>query len=70
MSTHHDKQNQQAAAEKNQPGMPEANKADALPSPDRDEETQQRLEDEAEDAGTTHPNRGHNKADNGKGSYS
>ena len=70
MSTHHEKQNQHAAAEKNQPGMPEAHKADALPSLDRDEETQERLNEEAEDAGVRHPNRGHNKADNGKGSYS
>lgn len=70
MSTHHEKQNQHAAAEKNQPGMPEASTPNDLPDPLRDEETQERLDEEAEDAGVRHPNRGHNKADNGKGSYS
>lgn len=69
MATHHEKKNQLAAAEKNTPGMPEAHKADALPDVNRDEETQERLEDEAEDTGVRHPNRGYNKPDNGKGSY-
>ncbi|MGI4833184.1 MAG: hypothetical protein ACRYFK_06945 [Janthinobacterium lividum] len=70
MATHHEKQNQHAAAEKNQSGMPEAHTTSDLPDPNRDEATQERLDEEAEDAGTRHPNRGHNKADNGKGSYS
>jgi hypothetical protein len=69
MSTHHTEQNQQSQTDKNQPGMPEQPKADALPAGDLDEATEERLEDEAQDAGITHPNRGHNKPDNGKGSY-
>ena len=69
MSTHHEKQNDHAAAEKNKPGMPEVHATNDLPDPTRDEATQERLDDEAEDAGLTHPNRGHNKADHGKGHY-
>ncbi|NML65824.1 hypothetical protein HHL22_11475 [Hymenobacter sp. RP-2-7] len=69
MATHHEKKNQLAAAEKNTPGLPEVHKGDALPNLERDEATQERLEDEAEDAGVRHPNRGYNKPDNGKGSY-
>jgi len=69
MATHHTEQNQESQTNKNQPGLPEQSKADALPAGDRDEATEERLENEAEDAGTTHPNRGHNKPDNGKGSY-
>lgn len=70
MSTHHEKQNQHAAAEKNKPGMPEVHVTNDLPDPLRDEATQEHLDAEAEDAPMTHHNRGHNKADNGKGSYS
>ncbi|RZK28069.1 MAG: hypothetical protein EOO57_21705 [Hymenobacter sp.] len=69
MSTHHEKQNKHAQDEKNTPGLPEVHKGDALPNVNRDEETQAHLEDDADDAGLTHPNRGHNKADNGKGHY-
>ena len=69
MATHHTEQNQQSQTNKNQPGLPEQPKADALPAGDLDEATEERLEDEAQDVGTTHPNRGHNKPDNGKGSY-
>ncbi|MGI4734023.1 MAG: hypothetical protein ACRYG7_02470 [Janthinobacterium lividum] len=69
MSTHHTEQNKESQTNKNQPGMPEHIKADALPAGDLDEATEERLEGEAEDAGTTHPNRGQNKPDNGKGSY-
>jgi hypothetical protein len=69
MATHHTEQNQQSQTDKNQPGMPEQHKADALPAGDLDEATEERLANEAEDAGTTHPNRAHNKPDNGKGSY-
>ena len=69
MATHHTEQNQQSQTDKNQPGIPEQPKADALPAGDLDEATEERLANEAEDAGTTHPNRGHNKPDNGKGSY-
>lgn len=69
MSTHHTEQNKQSQINKNEAGMPEHSKSDALPVSDRDEAIEERLEDEAEDAGTTHPNRGHNKPDNGKGSY-
>lgn len=69
MSTHHTEQNQQSQTNKKEAGMPEHSKADALPADDRDEATEERLEDEAEDAGVMHPNRGHNKPDNGKGSY-
>ncbi|MFD1873740.1 hypothetical protein [Hymenobacter bucti] len=69
MATHHTEQNQESQTDKNQPGMPEQPKADALPASDLDEATEERLAEEAEDAGVTHPNRGHNKPDNGKGSY-
>lgn len=69
MSTHHTEQNKESQNNKNQAGMPEQSKADALPASDLDEATEERLADEAEDAGISHPNRGHNKADNGKGSY-
>lgn len=69
MATHHTEQNKESQTDKNQPGMPEQPKADALPAGDLDEATEERLADEAEDAGITHPNRGHNKPDNGKGSY-
>ena len=69
MATHHTEQNQRSQTDKNQPGMPEQPKADALPAGDLDEATEERLAEEAEDAGITHPNRGHNKPDNGKGSY-
>jgi len=69
MATHHTEQNQESQTNKNQPGLPEQSKADALPAGNRDEATEERLANEAEDAGTTHPNRGHNKPDNGKGSY-
>lgn len=69
MATHHEKQNQHAAAEKNTPGMSEAHTPNDLPDPTRDDETQARLDDEAEDAGIRHHNRGYNKPDNGKGSY-
>ena len=69
MSTHHEKQNKHAQDEKNKPGMPEAHNTDALPDPNRDEAVQEHLEEDAQDAGQTHPNRGHNKADNGKGHY-
>jgi len=69
MSTHHTEQNKESQTNKNQAGLPEQPKADALPAGDLDEATEERLENEAEDAGVTHPNRGHNKPDNGKGSY-
>ena len=69
MSTHHTEQNKESQTNKNQAGLPEQPKADALPAGDLDEATEERLENEAEDAGMTHPNRGHNKPDNGKGSY-
>jgi hypothetical protein len=69
MSTHHTEQNKESQTNKNQAGLPEQPKADALPAGDLDEATEERLENEAEDAGLTHPNRGHNKPDNGKGSY-
>ena len=70
MSTHHQEQNKESQTNKNQPGLPDQTKADALPAADRDEATEERLEDDAQDAGTTHPNRGHNKPEGGKGSYS
>lgn len=70
MATHHEEQNKESQTNKNQAGLPDQSKADALPVSDLDEATESRLEDEAQDAGTTHPNRGHNKPDNGKGSYS
>ena len=69
MATHHTEQNQQSQTNKNEAGLPEQTKADALPVGNRDEATEERLQNEADDAGTTHPNRGHNKPDNGKGSY-
>jgi hypothetical protein len=69
MATHHTEQNKESQTNKNQAGLPEQPKADALPAGDLDEATEERLEDEAQDAGVTHPNRGHNKPDNGKGSY-
>lgn len=69
MATHHTEQNQESQTNKNQPGLPEQPKADALPAGDLDEATEERLAEEAEDAGISHPNRGHNKPDNGKGSY-
>ena len=69
MSTHHTEQNKQSQTNKNEAGLPEQPKAAGLPDLERDEATEERLEDDALDAGTTHPNRGHNKADNGKGSY-
>jgi len=69
MSTHHTEQDKESQTNKNQAGLPEQPKADALPAGDLDEATEERLENEAEDAGVTHPNRGHNKPDNGKGSY-
>ena len=69
MSTHHTEQNKESQTNKNQTGLPEQRKADALPAGNLDEATEERIQDEADDAGTTHPNRGHNKPDNGKGSY-
>jgi hypothetical protein len=69
MATHHTEQNKESQTNKNQAGLPEQPKADALPAGNLDEATEERLEDEAQDAGVTHPNRGHNKPDNGKGSY-
>jgi hypothetical protein len=69
MATHHTEQNKESQTNKNQPGLPEQPKADALPAGDLDEATEERLAEEAEDAGISHPNRGHNKPDNGKGSY-
>ncbi|MBJ6143138.1 hypothetical protein [Hymenobacter sp. BT559] len=69
MATHHTEQNQESQTNKNQAGMPEQHKADALPAGNLDEATEERLAEEAEDAGVRHPNRGHNKPDNGKGSY-
>lgn len=69
MATHHTEQNKQSQTSKNEPGMPEHTRADALPAGDLDEATETRLEDEAQDAGIQHPNRSHNKPDNGKGSY-
>jgi len=69
MATHHTEQNQESQTNKNEAGLPEQTKADALPAGDLDEATEERLQNEADDTGTTHPNRGHNKPDNGKGSY-
>ncbi|QKG53872.1 hypothetical protein [Hymenobacter sp. BRD67] len=69
MSTHHQEQNQESKTNKNQEGLPEQRKADALPAGSLDEATEARLADEAQDAGTTHPNRGHNKPELDKGSY-
>ncbi|MGI4870712.1 MAG: hypothetical protein ACRYFX_05970 [Janthinobacterium lividum] len=70
MATHHQEQNKESQTNKNEAGLPEQAKADALPAGDLDEATEERLTDEAQDAGTTHPNRGHNKQEAGKGSYS
>lgn len=70
MATHHTEQNKLSQTDKNADGLPEQPKADALPAGHLDEATEERLTDEAEDAGQRHPNRGHNKPDNGKGSYS
>lgn len=64
------KSNQQSGEHKGGPTVAEKAKADALPAGNLDEETETRLENEAEDAGTRHPNRHYNKPDNGKGSYS
>ena len=69
MATHHTEQNQESQTNKNEAGLPEQTKADALPAGDLNEATEERLQNEADDAGTMHPNRGHNKPDNGKGSY-
>ena len=69
MATHHTEQNQESQTNKNEAGLPEQTKADALPAGDLDEATEERLQNDANDAGTMHPNRGHNKPDNGKGSY-
>ncbi|GAA4500929.1 hypothetical protein GCM10023172_22010 [Hymenobacter ginsengisoli] len=69
MATHHTERNKESQTNKNEAGLPEQTKADALPAGKLDEATEERLQNEVEDAGTTHPNRGHNKPDNGKGSY-
>jgi len=41
-----------------------------LPVNERDEQTEQRLAEEAQDAPQSSPNRNTNKGDSGKGSYS
>ncbi len=69
MATHHTERNEESQTSKNEAGMPEHTKAGALPVDDLDAATDTRLEDEAQDTGMQHPNRGHNKPDNGKGSY-
>jgi len=70
MPSHHndsdpkDKQKHDTPAEIGQP------KADALPVNELDEQTEDRLEQEATDAGQRHPNRNTNKPDLDKPAYS
>lgn len=70
MPSHHndsdpqDKQKHATPAEEGQP------KADALPVNELDEQTEDRLEQEAADAGQRHPNRNTNKPDLDKPAYS
>jgi hypothetical protein len=64
------KSNQQSAEHKGGPTVSEQEKgAGNLPVNDRDEETENRLAEEAEDAGTRHPNRNLDKPELGKAPY-
>ena len=61
----------QSATHKGSPaGSSHEKGAGNLPVEDRDEATEDRLADEAQDAPQTHPNRNTSKGDAGKGSYS
>lgn len=67
MPTHHNNQKESENPDKrNLEGHP---KADALPVDDFSEAEEDQLEQDALDAGTTHPNRGHDKASIDKPAY-
>lgn len=62
--------NQQSGENKGGPTVAEQAKAAGnMPVNDRDEATEQRLAEEAEDAGTRHPNRNLEKPEIGKAPY-
>jgi hypothetical protein len=64
------KSNQQSGEHKGGPTVSEQEKgAGNLPVSDLDEATEQRLAEEAEDAGTRHPNRNLEKPEIGKAPY-
>jgi hypothetical protein len=64
------KSNQQSGEHKGGPTVSEQEKgAGNLPVSDLDEATEQRLAEEAEDAGTRHPNRNLDKPELGKAPY-
>lgn len=67
MPTHHNNQKDSENPDKrNLEGHP---KADALPVDDFSEAKEDQLEQDALDAGTTHPNRGHDKPSIDKPAY-
>lgn len=68
MPSHHN--NQKPAEHPNERALEGNAKAGSLPVSDLDEATQARLEQEALDAGTTHPNRNYDKPDLDKPAYS
>jgi len=62
--------NQQSSENKGGPTVAEQAKAAGnMPVADRDEATEQRLAEEAEDVGTRHPNRNLEKPETGKAPY-
>jgi hypothetical protein len=64
------KSNQQSGEHKGGPTVSEQEKgAGNLPVADRDEQTEERLAEEAEDAGQRHPNRNLEKPEIGKAPY-
>ncbi|MFD1467470.1 hypothetical protein ACFQ48_04470 [Hymenobacter caeli] len=67
MPTHHNNQkDSENSDQRNLEGHP---KADALPVDDFSEAKEEQLEQDALDAGITHPNRGHDKASIDKPAY-
>lgn len=67
MSTHHNAQKTGEHPDKR--NLEGTSKADALPVGDTDPQTEDQLEQDALDAGLTHPNRSYDKADLDKPAY-
>ncbi|SHI42281.1 hypothetical protein SAMN02745146_0833 [Hymenobacter daecheongensis DSM 21074] len=70
MPSHHNESDPKAKVKHNTPAAEGQPKADALPTNQLDPETEDRLEQEATDAGLRHPNRNLNKPDIDKPAYS
>ena len=65
-SHHNDQKSGEHPDKRNLEGTP---KADALPVSDTDEQTEDQLEQDALDAGLSHPNRSHDKPELDKPAY-